>query len=292
LRPSITGHDAGRPYAFLPALHALDHLGHIAVGDWNLDDARAPTGYAPSYARSMHDLPHQIAAFRRGDSTLVVAAWDARRDTTLIGRPLDGALVLASDGEIRAIARAPDVRATGRIGVTGMIDSGVASLEVLAAHDRRAARARLGLPGRSGAAVALSDLLLYVPSEASPTDLRSVRDSMLTSDVVPTSRGVGVFWEMYGLQAHRGGEPVQFTLTVEQIGVSWLRRAAERFRLADPTTGLRIQWQEVPQRTDGIAPRGVRLDLSRLRSGRYHVALTALADGAPPAVAERQIELR
>ena len=64
------------------------------------------TGYAPSYARSLHTLPSQIATFRRGDSTLVVAAWDARRDTTMLGRPLDAALVLSA-GANASVDRAP-----------------------------------------------------------------------------------------------------------------------------------------------------------------------------------------
>jgi len=99
------------------------------------------------------------------------------------------------------------------------------------------------------------------------------------------------YWgPMYGLQA--ASEPVRFTLTVEQVGVSWFRRAAERLRFADPTTGLRIQWQEVPQRTNGIAGRGVRVDVSRLRAGRYRMQLTVNAAGETSAISTREIDVR
>jgi hypothetical protein len=287
-QPSITGHDVGIPFDFLPNGHALDHLGHIVSDDWHLDDARAVMGYAPSYARSVHELPSQIAAFRRGDSTLVVAAWDGRRDTTLLGRHLDAALVLAADREHTVMARRADAGVRGSLSTIGLLDSGVVSVELHAATERRAARTRIGVTARGSGRVALSDLLLYESAAASPNALDAVVDSALASDVVPGSRTLGVYWETYGL--HPAGEPVKYTLTVEQIGMGWLRRTAERLHLTDPTSGLRIQWEEVPQRVNGIAGRGVRVDLSRLRSGRYRMQLTASASGEAPASVEREVE--
>ena len=289
-RPSIAGHDVGVPYDFLPSVHALDHVGHADADDWHLDDARALTGYAPSYARSVHELPSQIATFRRGDSTLVVAAWDARRDTTLLGRDLDAALVLAADGQQRALMRHLNVGARGTLSATGVLDSGLVSLELLGWQDRRAARTRIGVAMRDSGRVALSDLLLYSSFVGSPDGLEAVVDSALASDVVPGNRTLGVYWETYGLRPT--GEPVRFTLTVGQIGVGWLRRTAERLRLTDPTTGLRIQWEEVPRRADGIAGRGVSVDLSRLRAGRYRMQLTASVSGEAPVTAQREVEVR
>ena len=169
--------------------------------DWHLDDSRAQTGYAPGFARSMHDLPNQVARFRRGDSTLVVATWDARRDTTLLGRSLDAALVVARPSESGAITRQSGAAAVGHIAVTALVDSGVVSLELLAKADRRAARARVGIAARTPGRVALSDLLLYSSMSSAPTELDAVRDSALASSVVPPSRSIGVFWESYGLQA-------------------------------------------------------------------------------------------
>lgn len=288
--PSITGHDAGVPYNYLPTLRAIEHVGQITGEDWTLDNPRALTGYSPPYARSMHDVPSQVARFRRGDSTLVVAAWDARRDTTLIGRPLDAALVVARRGEAAAIARVTDAKAVGHLSVTGLVDSGVVSLELLAKEDRRAGRARVGLAPRAPGRIALSDLLLYTSSESAPTELTAVRDSALASTVVPTSRVIGVFWEAYGLRSQ--GEPVHFTLTVEEIEVGLLRRAAERLRFSDPTSALRVQWDEVPLQRNGIAGRGVRVDLSRLRAGRYRMQLSIAADDGASVVSSRDVSVR
>jgi hypothetical protein len=268
----------------------VDDPARIGADDWRLEDRRAESGYAPSYARSIHDVPSQIAAFRRGDSVLVVAAWDARADTTLIGRTLDAALVLAAPGEVRTVARAPASRAVGRIATTALLDSGVVSLELLASADRRAGRVRVGLPPRPAGRLALSDLLLCAPTAGTVSELAVARDSALASDVVPGSRAIGGFWETYGLAPQ--GEPVRFALTVEPVAVSWLRRAAERAHLTDPSLGLQIQWQEVPPTTGGLAGRGVRLDLGQLRAGRYRVELQVTAQDGATASAVRELEVR
>ncbi|HET7374757.1 MAG TPA: hypothetical protein VFJ20_15315 [Gemmatimonadaceae bacterium] len=289
MEPSITGHDAGMPYDFIPRPHALEHLGHVNPDDWALDDARAPTGYAPSFARSVHDLPGQIATFRRGDSALVVAAWDARRDTTLLGRTLQAALVLASPAGDLVISRDSMAHTVGRLWATARLDSGLVSLELLAPAERRAARLRLGLSARDTARIALSDLLLFAASGAPSSRLEVVRDSALATNVISGIRGVGVYWETYGLLPSK--EPLHFTLSVEQFGTSWFRRTAERLHLADPTSGLRLQWDEVPEQADGRAARGLRLDLSRLRAGHYRVSLTVRArDGSATTI--REIEVR
>lgn len=287
--PSITGHDAGVPYNFIPSVRALDSLAALSSADWALSDPQARNGYSPSYARTVHELPGQIALFRRGDSTLAVAAWDARKDNTMLGRTLSAALVLAAPEQPPTIARQPSVKTIGRISVAGLIDSGIVSLEVLADSDRRATRLRAGVvPKNSG--LSLSDLLLYAPDSAPAYELSAVHDSALASTAFPASRPVGVYWETYGLKPE--GEPVRYALTVEQVGVSWLRRAAEALRFADPTSSLRLQWTEVPERRGDIVGRGVRVDLSRLRAGRYRIELSAAIDGGATTASHREIEVR
>jgi hypothetical protein len=238
----------------------------------------------------MHDVPSQVARFRRGDSTLVVAAWDARRDTTMLGRRLDAALVVARPGEAGTIVRMSDAKAVGHLAVVGLIDSGVVSLELLAKDDRRAARARVGVAPRAPGRIALSDLLLYSSAEAAPTDLSAVRDSALASGVVPASKAIGVFWEAYGLRPQ--SEPVHYSLTVEEIEVGLFRRVAEHLRFADPTSALRVQWDEVPQQRNGIAGRGIRVDLSRLHPGRYRMQLSIATDDGASVVTSRDVTVR
>lgn len=286
---SYTSHDAGLLYCFLPNAHAFDHLGHTVRDDWQLEDPQARTGYAPAFVRSVHDMPSQIAMFRRGDSTLVVAAWDARQDTTLLGRPLDAALTV-TDGSRSAIARQSTTGTVGKISAAGIVDSGLVSLELFALADRRAARVRIGIPARTGGRLGLSDLLLHAPLGTGSADLATVTDSAFPSATIVGARGLGVYWETYGLRAQ--GEPVQFTLTVEPVAGNWLRRAAERLHFTDPSRESRIHWEEVPQQVNSIAPRDLRLDLSTLRRGRYRIELNVTAHNGDAAVASREIELR
>ncbi|HEY4131773.1 MAG TPA: hypothetical protein VGM50_14235 [Gemmatimonadaceae bacterium] len=290
MAPSVMGHDGGMPYDYLPKLHAIEHIGSASDEDWDLDDGHASTGYAPSFARSMHDLPSQVASFRRGDSTLIVAAWDARKDTTLLGRGVDGALAMVGLDSTVAITRAQKVPLTGHLSAIAVLDSGFVSLELLAASDRRAARAHVGLPGRTPGAQGLSDVLLYTPSDSVPSNLEDALPTMLASNVVSGSRTVGAFWEAYGFSGER--TPVHYTLSVDQIEVGWMQRAKEKLHLDDPTAGLRIQWDEVVVQHDGRAPRGVRLDLSRLRGGKYHVEVSMSVNGDAAVTTSRDIEVR
>ncbi len=287
LDASFTGHDTGTPYDFLPSLHAVDHVGELSNNDWQLENPRARSGYAPSYARSLHALPSQIATFRRGESTLVVAAWDARRDTTMLGRPLDAALVLSAGANASFVERRPGSGVVGRMTVQGVADSGVVSLELLAVTDRRAARARVGVAARSTSRIALSNLLFYSATAAPVYSLADVRDSIRPTNVVPATQSIGVYWETYGLPA--SDAPVRFTFSIEQVGVGWMRRAAERLHVADRTSGVRIQWEEVPRVTNGIAGRGVRVDPSQLRRGTYRVELSAAVPGESPVSSAREI---
>ncbi|HEY4219451.1 MAG TPA: hypothetical protein VGM67_20045 [Gemmatimonadaceae bacterium] len=288
-RPSITGHDAGVPYDFLPSTHALDSISQISSADWELTDSRATNGYAPSYARTVHQIPHQIAVFRRGDSALVVAAWNGRADTLLLGRHLTAALALVNDEGSPVVARLADAPLLGRLTAIAPIDSGIASIEIVAPGDLRASRARVGIAGRTANLLSVSDLLLYAPSDSAATSLDAASSTELPSDVLSGSRALGVFWETYGLPPDVG--VADFALSVEQIDVDWLHRAAASIHLSDPATELRVRWQETAIQHDGIAPRGVRLDLSRLRAGRYRIALTVTTSNGGTAVATREVQI-
>jgi len=103
-----------------------------------------------------------------------------------------------------------------------------------------------------------------------------------------TTRVVGAYWEVYGLSQTSG--PVKFSLSVEPFDIGWTRRLAQRVGLTDPASGLRLQWEDAPRTLNGILARGVRVDLSRLRGGKYRLTLTATTrDGS--ATSSREIEV-
>jgi hypothetical protein len=211
------------------------------------------------------------------------------KDTSLSRRDLDAALILTNDArpELRPPVRRGDA---GGLLASIVADSGLISLELLDRPSKHAARARAGFSRPASRRVWLSDLLVFRPwqSDVKPSLDSALADHALRTDAVRRGDSVAVFWESYGLRR----EPVHFTLAVEQVGVSWMRKAVEAMRLADRTTGVRVQWQEVPTVVEGVAARDVRIDLSRLRPGRYRMQLTLQVPGEPIATSTRTIDVR
>ncbi|MGH7567816.1 MAG: hypothetical protein ACREL9_02435 [Gemmatimonadales bacterium] len=294
----IVGHQRTPGFHFLPSARAVNDPTTGDSDDWDLAAARPRERYAPFYATAFGTVTHQIARFRRGASWLVVAAYDLEGDTLFAGRPIEAALALAQDTReppvVQHLLRAP------RRGVLVATASGsalLASVEILARADRRAARARSILrPAVAATRVSLSDLLVYdPPSPAHPPsssdsvsgDLDAVIPRVRGSLTVPAGRRLGLFWELYGVDP--GGEVVTFDLAVTRTGGSWLRRATESLGLSAPRAPVRLQWREVPEWSGPAAGRALTLDLTGVTPGRYRIALTVLAAGQSPTTISREL---
>jgi len=164
------------------------------------------------------------------------------------------------------------------------------SLELLDSATRSAARVRYGVPlAGSPNRISVSDLLMFAPRsvDSTPRRLADVLQVALHDDHVAATQPLGLFWETYGVRPD--GESFAISLTIERIKEGWARRAAERLHLATPFSPMRVQWQEVPGRDDGIASRAVNLDLSRLAPGRYEIKLTLTPRDEPGVIAKREI---
>ena len=173
--------------------------------------------YQPEYADTLVALPHQSAVFRRGDSALVVAAYDLSGDTRFQGRALEAALVLAPDERTTPhVGRLSGARPRGVVTAAAPWGPLLVSLEVIARGTRRAARARHGWRSAWGGQPLLSELLLFDPPDPpDPLDLPGPADSVapppppttltaalphaLGSEVVRIDRRLGLYWELYGL---------------------------------------------------------------------------------------------
>jgi hypothetical protein len=292
--PIIASHGTGGSgFNFLPSERTLADPASIRAEHWDYELRTSRTRYAPPYAKRFRKLGHQqLALFRRGDSALVVAAVDVNRDTAFGREHVDAGLfvlplTLDSMAAPMGVVRHGVTRVTV-LTATAPWRPMLASLELLDSARRVAARERRGLtPPASLSRISLSDLLLYAPRDSTPTDLQDVLPLALPTEEVRADRALGLFWEIYGV--HPAGEVFGVALTVEGIGGGWLRRAAETMRLATRGTPLRVQWQEVPNGADGIASRGVSVDLSRLRPGRYRINLTVTPRGEPPVVSTREV---
>jgi hypothetical protein len=292
----VASHDArGDGFNFIPESRALASPEALREDDWDFGLRTSHTRYAPGYARHFRALGrHQIALFRRGDSTLVVAAYDVAADTALgrealqvglFAAPLDSGVIAAPSGVVQR-----EAQARGVLTATTRGENMIVSVELLNSRSKSAARARYAVraPSREGR-ISLSDLLMFSPrdSAAQPHKLADVLPLALPTDHVAANRPVGLLWETYGVRSQ--GEVFAVSLTVERIRESWVRRAAQRLGLSSHTSPLRVQWQEVPDGAVRVATRAVTVDLSRLEAGRYQVRLTLTPRGEPPVTATREI---
>src|SRR5206468_492177 len=168
--PNVTGHDPPPAFQFTPGARAFDEPGHTRPEDWNPDPPQGRERYAPGYAKAFKYLDHQVSVFRRGDSCLVVAAYDLSKDTALADQPARAALVL-TQSERDVVVRDHEARLDRPdvLAATAPCGRQVLSLEVAARARRSVARARYGLSLDENSLS--SDLLLLEGSDSLPTDL-------------------------------------------------------------------------------------------------------------------------
>src|SRR5262249_25183014 len=141
----------------------------------------------------------------------------------------------------------------------------------------------------AGGRLRLSDLLLYAPRDSAPTSLAQAIPRALHATRAPSDRHVGVFWETYG--ARREGESLDYALLVTPEDEGLIHRALVKLHMAEPEQSVSLQWREVATSVDGIVSRGLTVDLSRLKPGRYSMRLMLASGTDVPIVAERSIEV-
>jgi hypothetical protein len=305
----VTSYYATHGRQFLPPAAFVDQPNTIRPGEWDLDPDRPVSDYAPAYAARFHDLPHQVAVFRRGDSIVVVAGYDVRTSTDPRGRApkstrerelqrkvtrVEAALVLATDENaepiiVRGSSRGPD----GVMTAIAPAQSALLSLETLDTADSvHAARVRYWLPVTPlGDAVAVSDPLLL---RGAPGDSLHPALADLLPLVRPVARArrgerVPVFWETYGLD--RTVQAYRVTLTVTQAGQSWLRRAVEWAGLArhDPRY-VAVSWEEPPSALP-VTPRAITISMPDASPGTYLLEIAVALPGNTVARSSREITI-
>ena len=282
----VVGHDPSPSFAFAPRGALADSLFALPPDAWDLTAPRAESRYAPRRVRRVATVAAQIARFRRGDSTLVVAAFTAVDDSLREPVAVLGAGGL--EGAVRT-SRRDSVRAgTAQVMVAGA--PVVAGVEVADSARGTLARMREAFAHAPGnAALGLSDLLLYRVGEDLAAALDSALPATIPGDTVARNRKLGLFWETYGLSAL--GESVDLAVGVERIDRGWIRATRQRLGLAPADTPIRVRWTDARARPDGGAAHSVSLDLGNLDPGRYRVSLTLTRVGEPGLATSRDIEL-
>jgi len=285
---ALTGHEPNPAYDFFPDADALQSPYDASDSSWQLKRPRATTHYAHPLGAPLRPIRHQIARFRRGDSLLIVAAWNASGDTLFTTAPGRAALVVSSEGGGRTFtARSDAAAARGSLSLVVPNVDHVASLELFSGSSRAAGRARQGIrASASTGGLAISDVLLVEPGER-PRSLAEAVDLRLADAKVGPDRRVTLFWEVYGLEP---GALPRVTVSVSRIRASRARRLAERIGLHDEPQTVHADWAADAPATQTAAG-SLTLDLRDRPAGTWRVTITVSVGSSNTATAQRDLVL-
>lgn len=290
--PSITDHQATPSFHFLPAVDELDSLVTLGSIKWNMNAFRVRERYAPRYAKGYIAMDPQILRFVRGDSSLLVTAFDVSGDSAFTQPRVRAALVASMlertdpDVAVRPAALRHD---------TISLKTGpgwhMAGIEILSPDSQVIARSRtpIRIPIVNHALVSLSDILMFETTGRLADNLGDAMGRMVTSNRVNGKQKVGLYWEIYDLNTTGESLPVALTLT-RQRG-SALERMRENLGLTPRITPISIRWSE-PKSNVAMAPRSILLDLSLVPEGKYDLRLTLGDEEHPITFTQRTIEIR
>jgi hypothetical protein len=289
-KAAISGHEREPGYHFFLTQQPPDSLALIVDSVFDIYQFPPREQYAPVYTRAFVRLDAQVARFRRGDSTKVVAAYDVSADTIFARRKFAAALI-ATGGEDtnpskNELAESP-VRNV--LTVSTPWKEQLIGVELLANDSAAAARWRSGfaeIPLDSGK-VSVSDLLFVDGAPSLPGNLDEAIPHVHGGTTFSRDTKIGLFWELYGKTPADSALPISLTIT--PVDESILRRTFRALRIAPKLTPLNIRWQE--NGTAGVlSARSVLLDLSLVPAGKYAVKLEV--GNYPTAVTSRIIEVK
>lgn len=287
----VVTHYAPEAYEFLPRLRDVRDPALLEPGEWKLDEPVRRTSYTPAGVSALVDLPHQLAVFRRGGRAEVVAAFELRHDSLPPAPEIEAGLVLARDERAEPVAaRAAVAGARGVLRATAAPETVMVSIEAREKASRRAGRARYGLDLRleEGERISLSDILLLADADARPATLDEAAPVARGDTRLAPGERLGLFWEVYGLEA--GTDSVTVSVALARKTVGGLRRAAERMGLARAATPVRMRWNEEVTAGD-VLGRSLAIAIPNLPNGDYLLEVSVRARGGASASALREIRV-
>lgn len=288
---SVVGYHRKDSWHFVPTADYLRDLSTIRVGEWDLEPDRPVERYGVAYSHEFAKLTHNLYVFRDRDSALVVAA--------CVSPTPDETETVESGMVITADETSTPVTARGyqcQVMVAQVpIRPALVSIEAVSGSDSIAARSRywLDIPahlsGGDASDLSISDLMLLAPAHESPDRLELAIPLAMPSSSVTSGHEIGLYWEVYGLNRH--SDSLQFSLSVDKIGKSFLRRAAEWAGFARPSNDLiQVKWTE-PVLNMGTVKRGITLRLTEDMDGTYVIRLTATSATGKRVMATNVIEV-
>jgi hypothetical protein len=272
-QPSITGHEREPGYHFFLTQQPPDSLASIVDSVFDIYQFPPREQYAPEYTRGFVRLDAQVARFRRGDSTRVVAAFDVGNDT-IFGKTKFAAAVVAmgDEGTTPSKTLVDDSPTRNVLTISTPWKEQLVGVELLANDSAAAARWRSGfaeIPLDSGR-ISVSDLLFVDGAPSLPADLKEATERAHGGTKFRRNTKIGLFWELYGKTPVDSA--LSISLTIMPVDEGLLRRTFRALRIAPKLTPLNIRWQENGA-AGVLSARSIVLDLSMVPAGKYSVKM-------------------
>ncbi len=275
------GYDPPGSLAFGALAAAVEDPTTIDDGSWRIEARAAPARFVAPNARAVGRVARRIALFRRGDSALVVAAFDAASDTALrtVAAPRTALVLLRDEYTDPIVVASPDTSRVGVVTASAPWRPQLVAVEVYDSASARGARSRDGIAPEdtAGGPVGLSSLLLFAADTLPPAQLDSVFARAIAGRIAQDAK-LGLFWEMYGIP-DRERVTASIGLVPEPSG--GLRRLAEAIGVMEPRTPVRLSWEDAPAIDGSVGGRALLLGLEGIPPGRYRVELSVSVAGQP-----------
>lgn len=293
---NVVSIEAFPAYRYIPAGFVLADPPKSDSAAWRLQLPPVIGRYAPPYASTLVALEHQKAVFRRGDSAIVVMAYETKDTKAVAGTPIRAALVVTpADSVVHDYAAVRDsAPPAGVFTVRAPYGPLLMSAEVAAPARHAVARARYGIgpDPEEKFRVTLSDLLFYTPYGAFPSSVEQVAPHALHTERVRADEKLGVYWEAYGTDPD--GEKMHVSLVVLREGPpdegGFFRRMTRAIS-GQSGTPVRVSVDDISARGSFTSSRAIELDISTLSKGAYTVQLEIDVAGQPTLRAEHRIEV-
>lgn len=286
--PSYVAHEREPDFHFLSELPHTAPVAAFADSAWSIADDRAREGYSPRYLDAFVVIQPQIARFKRGDSTLIVSAFDVTGDTAWRYAAVRPALVIApSDTSRFLLARFDSSARASALWITAPAVESLASVELLSLDGKTAGRWRGSVaPLQSDSSRnKISDILLFDATDSLAAGIDGAIATALGKSTIARDRRIGVYWETYGGAVPDTARAVSLTLT--PIAPSAVTRLLRALGVGKKLTPVDVRWHDAGASAD-VQPKSVALDLSQVTEGRYELRLT-VGEGPSASSASRVI---
>jgi hypothetical protein len=283
--PSVIGHEPTPSYDFMAVPSAIEKPLAVNQYSWSLNNPKARMRYSPRYGKGFGALPHQLARFRRGDSTIVAGGYRMVRELEM-GRPPYMAAVTfdALDGRPPRQVIKDSASAAGALLVPLGKSPMLASVEVLAPTGKKAARARETVQPLPATAQ-LSDYLVLVRGDPSLTpSLEKSAETAYGSLEIEGGSTIGLYWEVY--RQVSVSAPLNVSIRATRVGASFFQRLGSSIGISKAVTPVSIKFTDNGRPDSGFG-RSLTLNFPAVPDGDYQLSVVVAGGGQTDSTTQR-----